>query len=131
MIKPDAVGSRKQGAILQHILDDGFELLAMRQLRLSKRIVEAFYAVHTAQPFFGDLVEFMSSGPVVVAALQRESAVARYRALIGTTNPLKAAPGSLRQLYGESIDRNAVHGSDSVENGLVEVSFFFAGVELG
>lgn len=131
IIKPDAVAKKKQGAILQHILDDGFELLAARQLRLTQAMAESFYAVHASRPFFGELVDFMISGPVLVAALEREDAVARYRTLIGTTDPRTAAQGTLRQLYGESIDRNGVHGSDSVPNGLAEVAFFFAGAELG
>ena len=130
IIKPDAVRARKQGAILQKVLDGGFDVLAMRQVQLSRAMAEAFYAVHKERPFFGDLVEFMISGPVVVAALEAEDAVPRYRELIGATDPSKAAEGTIRKLYGASIDNNAVHGSDSPENGLIETSFFFPNYEL-
>ncbi len=125
IIKPDAVQARKQGAILQRVLDAGFDVLAMRQLSLSQQQAEAFYDIHRERPFFGELVEFMTSGPVVVAALQAEDAVTRYRELIGATDPAKAAPGTIRAVYGAGIDRNAVHGSDSEENGLRETKFFF------
>lgn len=125
IIKPDAVLARKQGAILQQVLDAGFDVLAMRQLSLSQQQAEAFYEVHRERPFFGELVEFMTSGPVVVAALQGEEAVTRYRELIGATDPAKAAPGTIRALYGAGIEKNAVHGSDSEENGLRETKFFF------
>ncbi len=130
IIKPDAIRARKQGAILQQILDSGFDVLAMRQIRLTRPMAEAFYAVHKERPFFADLVQFMISGPVVVAALEREDAVARYRDLIGATDPAKAAEGTVRKLYGSSIDNNAVHGSDSPENGQIETSFFFPNYEL-
>jgi nucleoside-diphosphate kinase len=126
IIKPDAVAARKQGAILQQVLDAGFEVLAMRQLTLSKEQAEAFYDVHRERPFFGELVAFMTSGPAVVAALRAEDAVARYRELIGATDPAKAAEGSVRALYGTNIEKNAVHGSDSEENGVRETDFFFA-----
>ncbi len=102
----------------------------MRQLSLTRAMAEAFYAVHETRPFFGDLVNFMISGPVVVAALQGDDAVARYRELIGATDPTKAAEGTIRKLYGASIDNNAVHGSDSPENGELETSFFFPNYEL-
>ena len=131
IIKPDAVANKKQGAILQQILDAGFELLALRQVHLSRPMAEAFYAVHRERPFFGELVEFMTSGPVVVAALSADNAVSRYRALIGATDPSKAEPGTVRALYGSGIEKNAVHGSDSVENGRIETAFFFPGFELG
>ncbi len=130
IIKPDAVKAKKQGAILQQILDAGFEVLGLRQIRLSRAMAEGFYAVHKQRPFFDELVEFMMSGPVVVAALQADDAVARYRTLIGATNPAEAQPGTVRALYGTSIGSNAVHGSDSVENALVETAFFFPGYEL-
>lgn len=130
IIKPDAVRARKQGAILQQILDAGFDVLALRQLQLTRPMAEAFYAVHQERPFFDDLVDFMVSGPVVVAALRGEDAVARYRELIGATNPANAAEGTIRKLYGRSIDSNAVHGSDSEENGKLETAFFFPGFEL-
>lgn len=130
IIKPDAVRARKQGAILQQILDSGLEVLALRQVQLTRPMAEAFYAVHKERPFFGDLVNFMVSGPVVVAALRGADAVNRYRTLIGATNPANAAEGTIRKLYGASIDNNAVHGSDSEENGELETAFFFPGYEL-
>jgi nucleoside-diphosphate kinase len=126
IIKPDAIRARKQGAILQQILDAEIDILAMRQLRLTRSMAEAFYAVHKERPFFDELVDFMISGTVVVAALRAQNAVSRYRELIGATDPAKAAPGTIRQLYGTNIENNAVHGSDSADNGLLETSFFFA-----
>ena len=130
IIKPDAVRHRKQGAILQQILDAGFEVLAMRQLQLTEKMAQDFYAVHKERPFYADLVEFMTSGPVVVVALQAEAAILKYRTLIGATDPSKAEPGTVRALYGTSIDQNAVHGSDSPENGERETGFFFPTSEL-
>lgn len=131
IIKPDAVEARKQGAVLQLVLDAGFEVLAMRQLTLTRPMAEAFYAVHRERGFFGELVDFMVSGPVVVAALQAEDAIQRYRTLLGATDPKKAAPGTIRALYGAGIEKNAAHGSDSPENGERETAFFFPGLELG
>ncbi len=130
IIKPDAVAAKRQGTILQVILDAGFEVLAMRQLRLTREMASAFYDVHRDKPFFGELVDFMTSGPVIVAALHAEDAVARYRKLLGATNPAQAAEGTIRKRFGTSIDRNAAHGSDSPENGEQEAQFFFAGHEL-
>lgn len=130
IIKPDAVRARQQGNILQRILDSGFTVLGTRQLQLSRTTAERFYAIHRERPFFGELVEFMISGPVVVAALEAEDAVNRYRELIGATDPKKAAPGTIRQLYGANIENNAVHGSDSEENGRIETGFFFAESEF-
>ncbi len=126
IIKPDAVRARNQGAILQQILDAGFNVLAMRQEQLSREKAEGFYAVHKERPFFGELVEFMISGPVVLAALEADDAVPRYRELIGATDPAKAAEGTVRKKYGTDIGNNAVHGSDSEENGKIETQYFFA-----
>jgi nucleoside-diphosphate kinase len=131
IIKPDVVADKKQGAVLQRILDAGFSVLALEQRQLSRADAEAFYAVHRARPFYGELVDFMVSGPVVVAALEADQAVARYRELIGATNPTNAAVGSIRRDFGKSLESNAVHGSDSVENGLRETAYFFPGRLLG
>jgi nucleoside-diphosphate kinase len=130
IIKPDAVSARKQGAILQRVLDAGFTVLAMRQLQLSESMAEGFYAVHRERGFFRELVEFMISGPVIVVALEGEDAVARYRKLIGATDPNKAEAGTIRKDFGAGIEKNAVHGSDSPENGLRETAFFFPGYDL-
>lgn len=131
IIKPDVVADKKQGAVLQQILDAGFTVLAMEQRPLSRQEAEGFYAIHRERPFFGELVQFMVSGPVVLVALEAEQAVVRYRELIGATNPANAAPGTIRKLYGRSIESNAIHGSDSVENGLRETAYFFPGSHLG
>jgi nucleoside-diphosphate kinase len=131
IIKPDAVAKRKSGAIIQHVLEEGFNILAMRQQRLSRREAEGFYAVHRERPFFKDLCEFMSSGPVVLVALERDNAVAHWRKVIGATDPAKADAGTIRKLYGGSLGENAVHGSDSVENGSIECAYYFAGADLG
>lgn len=130
IIKPDVVENRKQGAVLQRILDAGFEVLALRQIHLSRREAEGFYAVHKERPFFDELCSFMSRGPVVVIALERENAVAHWRQVIGATNPAQAEPGTIRKDFGSSLGENAVHGSDSVENGLLECGYFFPGTEL-
>lgn len=130
IIKPDAVEKRKQGAILQRLLDEGFNVLAMRQLHLSRKQAEGFYAVHRERPFFGELVEFMTRSPAVVVALERENAVQHYRDVIGATDPAKAAEGTIRKLYGSNVGENAVHGSDSEDNGRIECAYFFAGHEL-
>jgi nucleoside-diphosphate kinase len=131
IIKPDAVAKRKSGAILQHILEEGFNVLAMRQQRLSQREAEGFYAVHRERAFFKDLCEFMTSGAVVLVALERDNAVAQWRKVIGATDPAKADAGTIRKLHGSSLGENAVHGSDSVENGRIECAYFFAGSDLG
>ena len=131
IIKPDAVEKRKAGAILQHLLDEGFEVLGMRQLLLSQRVAEGFYAVHRERPFFKDLCEFMTRSPVVVLALARENAVQHLRLVIGATDPAKADAGTIRKLYGASLGENAVHGSDSVDNGRIECAYYFQGSELG
>jgi nucleoside-diphosphate kinase len=131
IIKPDAVEKRKSGAILQRLLDEGFNVLGMRQLQLSPREAQGFYAVHRERPFFKDLCEFMTRGPVVVLALERDNAVLHLRSVIGATDPAKAEANTIRKLYGGSVGENAVHGSDSVENGRVECSYYFQGSELG
>jgi nucleoside-diphosphate kinase len=131
IIKPDAVQKRKSGAIIQHVLEEGFNVLGLRQQQLSRREAEGFYAVHRERPFFKDLCEFMTSGPVVVVALERENAVAHWRKVIGATDPAKADAGTIRKLYGASLGENAVHGSDSVENGQIECAYYFRGSELG
>ena len=130
IIKPDAMGQRKQGAILQRLLDEGFEILALRQTQLTRKTAEGFYAVHQGKPFFDELCNFMSRGPIAVAALQRADAVRHYREVIGATDPQKAANGTVRQLYGTNVCENAVHGSDSVQNGRIECSYFFPECDL-
>jgi nucleoside-diphosphate kinase len=130
IIKPDAVEKRKQGANVQRLSDEGFAILGMKQISLSRKVAEGFYAVHKERPFFGELVEFMTRGPVVVAALEREDAVSHYRTVIGATDPAKADEGTVRKLYGSNVGENAVHGSDSEENGRQEVAYFFAESEL-
>lgn len=130
IIKPDVVKKRKQGAVLQRILDEGFTVLGMRQVQLSLTDAEGFYAVHRGRGFFDELCQFMSSGPVVVLSLERDDAVAHWRKVIGATDPAKAEAGTIRKEFGESVGVNAAHGSDSVENGLLESSYFFTGVDL-
>jgi len=130
IIKPDALEQRKQGAIVQHLLDAGFKILAMEQIQLTQRQAEGFYAVHRERPFFKELVAFMTRGPVVVLALARENAVSELRTTIGATDPAKALDGTIRKLYGKNVGENAVHGSDSVENGALECGYFFQGMNL-
>lgn len=130
IIKPDAVEKGKAGAILQRVQEEGFKIRGLRQLHLSLRQAEGFYAVHRGRPFFNDLCEFMSRGPVVVAALEREEAVQHWRQVIGATDPAKAEAGTIRKLYGAHVGENAVHGSDSEQNGRLECAYFFAEMEL-
>jgi nucleoside-diphosphate kinase len=130
IIKPNAMEQRKQAQILQRILDEGFEVVALRKLWLSRPQVEGFYAIHRGRPFFDALCAFMCRGPIIVAALEREDAVAHWRNVIGATDPAKAAPNTLRALYATSVTENAVHGSDSAENGLIECAYFFTGIDL-
>jgi nucleoside-diphosphate kinase len=130
IIKPDAVASGHVGPILAKITEAGFRIRGLRMVRLSQRQAEAFYAVHRERPFFTSLVTFMTEGPVVVMALEREDAIAKWRELMGATNPANAAEGTLRKLFAESIERNAVHGSDAPETAAVEIPFFFATSEL-
>lgn len=130
MIKPDAVRDGHIGAILNDINAAGFRIAAMKMTQLTKAKAGEFYAVHRERPFYGELVEFMSSGPIVAAILEKENAVADFRTLIGATNPAQAAPGTLRAKYAKSVGENAVHGSDSDENAAIEGAFHFGGVEL-
>ena len=129
MIKPDAMADGHMGKILVHIQAAGFRFKALKMTRLSQAQAEAFYAVHAARPFYGELVAFMSSGPVLAAVLEKDQAVADFRTLIGATNPEQAAEGTIRKLYARSIGENAVHGSDSDENAAIEAAFFFSGLE--
>ena len=130
MIKPDAVAKGHIGDILKDITDAGFKIKAAKMTQLAKQDAEAFYAVHSERPFFKDLVEFMTSGPIVAAVLEKDNAVADFRTLIGATNPAEAAEGTIRAKYAESIDANAVHGSDSDENAAIEAAFHFASKEI-
>jgi nucleoside-diphosphate kinase len=125
IIKPDAVEQRNVGNIIAMIEGEGLEILGMRMIRLTRAQAEGFYAVHRGRPFFGELIEFMTRGPVLVSALQGEDAVARYRRLMGATNPAEAVEGTIRKRYGTDVGENACHGSDSVENGEIEVAYFF------
>jgi nucleoside-diphosphate kinase len=129
MIKPSAFKSNYTGAILKMINDAGFVIKAMKVTRLSKEQAGAFYEVHKGKPFYESLVNFMSSGPIVAAMLEKENAVEGFRSLIGATNPANAAEGTIRKLYAVSMEENAVHGSDSDENALIESGFFFSQTE--
>lgn len=130
IVKPDAVASGKLGAVLAHLERAGFVIRASRLTRLTRAQAEAFYAVHRERPFFGSLVAFMTSGPCLPMALEREDAVAELRTVIGATDPAEAADGTVRKLYAESKERNAIHASDSPENAVREVGFFFSESEL-
>ena len=126
MIKPDAVSNGYTGAILNKISEAGFRIAALRMTQLTQADAEAFYAVHNERPFFGELVSFMTSGPIVAADLEKENAVTDFRTLIGSTNPSEAAEGTIRKLYATSMGENAVHGSDSDENAALEIAFHFS-----
>lgn len=130
IIKPDAVEKKHAGAILAHLEAKGFDLVAVKKTHLSRAVAEGFYAVHKARPFFGELCDFMTRGPVVVAVLQKDNAVAEYRAAMGATDPAKAEAGTIRKLYAASIGENAVHGSDSLNNAKIEIAYFFAASEV-
>ena len=130
MIKPDAVRAGNIGAIMKDIQAGGFKIVAMKYTKLSAEKAGEFYAVHSARPFYGELVDFMSSGPIVAAILEKDNAVEDFRKLIGSTNPADAAPGTIRANYATSIGENAVHGSDSDENAAIEGGFHFAGTEI-
>lgn len=130
MIKPDAVASGHIGAILAQINKAGFKIIAMKYTKLSAEKAGEFYDIHRERGFFGELVEFMSSGPIVAAVLEKDNAVEDFRTLIGATDPAKAAPGTIRALFAKNIGENAVHGSDSDDNALIEASFHFAKVEI-
>ncbi|MCY4646496.1 MAG: nucleoside-diphosphate kinase [Gammaproteobacteria bacterium] len=126
IIKPDAVASGNTGAILAHLEGAGFRIRCLRMTRLSRAQAAAFYSVHRERPFFDSLVAFMTSGPIVPLVLEAENAVPRFREAIGATDPAEAAPGTVRALYAESKERNAVHGSDSDANAALEIGFFFS-----
>jgi nucleoside-diphosphate kinase len=130
IIKPDAVERRLVGKILARVEEKGFTVRAMRMQHLTKREAEGFYAVHRERPFFGGLTDFMSSGPCVLLALEAPDAIKGWRTLMGATDPAKADPGTLRKDFGQSIDRNATHGSDAPETAAFELGYFFRGLEL-
>ena len=130
IIKPDAVKKNVIGEIVALITGAGFKILGLKLMRISKQQAGEFYAVHRERPFYGELVEYMSSGPIVPIALEKENAVADYRELIGATDPTQAADGTIRKLYGTSKSFNAIHGSDSAENGLIEIGFFFPASDI-
>ncbi|ACZ11263.1 nucleoside-diphosphate kinase [Sulfurospirillum deleyianum] len=130
IIKPDAVAKNVIGKIVDRFESNGLRIAAMKKVQLSQADAEAFYAVHASRPFFGDLVKFMISGPVVIMVLEGENAVLKNRDLMGATNPKEAAKGTIRADFAESIDANAVHGSDSLENAKIEINFFFAQREI-
>lgn len=130
IVKPDAVAGGKTGLILAHLQEAGFTIRAARLVRLTRAEAEAFYEVHRGRPFYDDLVAFMTSGPCLPLALERDDAVAQMRIVIGATDPAEAAPGTVRKLYAESKGKNAIHASDSPENATREVAFFFTEAEL-
>lgn len=130
MIKPDAVEDGHIGAILEKITSAGFKIKALKLTQLTVADAQKFYAVHSERPFYGELVEFMSRGPIVAAVLEKDNAVEDFRKLIGSTNPADAAEGTIRKLYARSVGENAVHGSDSDENALIEAQFHFSGREI-
>lgn len=130
IIKPDAVKKNVQGSIIQMITDNGFKIIGMKFVNLKKGQAEKFYEVHKERPFYGELVDFMTSGACIPIALEKENAVASWRNLIGATDPAEAEEGTVRKLFANSKSENAVHGSDSVENGKLEVNFFFSEAEM-
>lgn len=129
MIKPDAMKKGVQGQIIDRILQGGFKIVALKMTKLSREKAGEFYAVHKERPFYGELVEFMSSGPIIAAILEKDNAVAGFRQFIGATDPAKAEEGTIRKLYANSVGENAIHGSDSDENAAIEGNFFFSGLE--
>jgi len=130
MIKPDAVQKNYTGKIIDKILEAGFKIRGMKLLQLTKSQAEKFYIIHKERPFYNELVDYITSGPVVALALEKENAVADFRALLGATDPNEAAEGTIRRLFGESKAINAIHGSDSNENALIEINFMFSNLEL-
>ena len=130
IIKPDAMAAGQAGAILAHLEGEGFRILALRRMHLSEDQARAFYEVHRERPFYDSLVEFMTSGPVIAAALEADDAVAGLRRVMGATDPAQAEPGTVRAQFATSIERNAIHGSDSPENATLELGFFFSRAEL-
>jgi nucleoside-diphosphate kinase len=129
MIKPDAMKNGNAGAILDRIIKEGFRIVSLKMTKLSAEKAGEFYAVHKERPFYGELVQFMSSGAIIAAVLEKDNAVAAFRELIGATNPAQAAEGTIRKLFATSVGENAVHGSDSDENAKIEGDFFFSGLE--
>jgi nucleoside-diphosphate kinase len=129
MIKPDAFKKGHSGAILDRIIKEGFAIKALKMLHLSKEKAGEFYAIHRERPFYGELVEFMSSGPIIAAILEKDNAVESFRKLIGATNPAAAEEGTIRKLFASSVGENAIHGSDSDANAAMESAFFFSGLE--
>ena len=129
MIKPDAMKNGYAGAIIDRIIKEGFRIVALKLTSLSREKAGEFYAVHKERPFYGELVDFMSSGPIIAAILEKDDAVSAFRTLIGATDPSKAVEGTIRKLFATSVGENAVHGSDSDENANIEGSFFFSGLE--
>lgn len=125
ILKPDCFEKKVQGKVIQHILDAGFEIKGMRLMKLTKESAQKFYSVHKERPFYGDLVAYMTSGPVIPICMEKDNAVADFRKLIGATNPQNAEDGTIRKMYADSIERNIVHGSDSPENAKNEIAHFF------
>lgn len=130
ILKPDATARNITGQINTVLENAGFKIVAQKRIQLSEAQAGAFYAVHKERPFYGELVSFMTSGPVVVQVLERDDAVAKYREVMGATNPANADEGTIRKMFAESIERNSVHGSDSLENAAIEIAFFFSGLEI-
>ena len=130
ILKPDCTRRNLTGAVNKVIEEAGLRIVGQRRIRMTREQAEKFYEVHKERPFFGELVEFMTSGPVVVQVLEGEGAVARNREVMGATNPANAAPGTIRKEFAENIEANSVHGSDSAENAATEIAFFFAGIEI-
>ncbi len=130
IIKPDAVEKKTGGAILALLEQSGFSVVALKRAHLAKVVAEGFYAVHKERPFFGELVTFMTRSPVVIAVLERDDAVAKYRGVMGATDPAKAEAGTIRKLFGANVGENAVHGSDSLANAKNEIAYFFAASEV-
>lgn len=130
IVKPDAVAKGATGSIIGMIQEKGFRILGLKMLEITKRQAEGFYAVHAQRPFFNSLTDFMSSGPIVALALEKENAIADLRKLMGATNPANAEPGTIRKKWADNIERNAIHGSDAEDTARFELSYFFAGYEL-
>jgi nucleoside-diphosphate kinase len=130
IVKPDAVAARVAGKVISRIEAEGFRIAALKMVRLGKAEAEGFYAVHRGKPFFASLTAFMSSGPAVVMVLEREDAIAKWREVMGATDPAKAQAGTLRKEFAASVERNVVHGSDAPETAAFEIAYFFGGVDL-
>jgi nucleoside-diphosphate kinase len=130
ILKPDCIEKKVQGKVIQQIIDAGFEIKAMRLLRLTKQSAQTFYAVHKERPFYNDLVDYMTSGPVLPMCLEKDNAIADFRKLIGATNPTNADKGTIRKMYAVSVEKNIVHGSDSPENAKIEIAHFFNNADI-